>query len=84
MAVKISKVKVSYYEMDCNGNNLRAYVYGGFIIAIEPDGTIRKFSYNKEFFDGCKMRHRVVTLTIVHGYEKSVVMLPDGHAVPIP
>jgi len=84
MAIRASKKKIDYYELNCGGNNLKAYVYCGFIIAVEPDGAIRKIVYNKEFFDGCKTQHRVVTLDVIHGHGKDIIVLPDGHTVPIP
>ena len=60
MVVRVSKIRVDYYELDCGGNRLEAFVYDNYIITIEPDGAIRKISYNKEFFSGCKTRHRRV------------------------
>jgi len=84
MAAKVSKAQVEYYELDCSGSKLVAYVYGNHIISVDGDGTVRKFAYNKEFFDGCKAQRRPVKLDVVYSSDKLVIILPDGHAVPIP
>jgi len=84
MAVRMVKAKADYYELDCNGNRLGAYVYAGYIISVEPNGVVSKFTYSKEFFDGCKAQRRIVALDVIHASGKGVVILPDGHVVPIP